>query len=54
MLRCNLPAARHFSDGAGTFVAEWTVTEGRAFRTIITDDSGIFELFEKNIDGEER
>jgi hypothetical protein len=43
-----------FSDGAGTFVAEWMVTEGRAFRTIITDDSGIIELFKKNIDAEER
>ncbi|MDA8078292.1 MAG: hypothetical protein M0Z79_05070 [Nitrospiraceae bacterium] len=39
-----------FSDGAGTFVAEWRVVNGLSVRTVLTDSNDIVNLFEKNID----
>lgn len=39
-----------FSDGAGSFVAEWRVVGGRAHRTVLTDSGDIMDLFMKNID----
>jgi hypothetical protein len=39
-----------FSDGAGTFVAEWRVANGQPLRTILTDSSDVVDLFMKHID----
>lgn len=39
-----------FSDAAGTFVAEWLIADGRAFRTILTDSNDVVNLFMKHID----
>lgn len=39
-----------FSDGAGTFVAEWRVVDGIPMRDVLTDSSDIVDLFMHNID----
>jgi hypothetical protein len=39
-----------FSDGAGSFVAEWFVVNGRPFRTILTGSDDVVNLFMKHID----
>jgi hypothetical protein len=39
-----------FSDGAGTFVAEWVVVNGRAYRSVVTDSGDVVSLFMENID----
>jgi hypothetical protein len=39
-----------FSDAAGSFVAEWYVEDGKAFRTVLTNSEDILNLFEKHID----
>ena len=39
-----------FSDGAGAFVAEWVVFNGRCTRTVLTSSSDVVNLFIKNID----
>lgn len=39
-----------FSDAAATFVAEWLVTDGQAFRTTLTSSNDVVNLFMKNID----
>jgi hypothetical protein len=39
-----------FSDGAGSFVAEWRVVNGMPIRTVLTDSNDIVNLFMKNID----
>lgn len=39
-----------FSDGAGTFVAEWRIVEGKAIRTVLTDTNDIVHLFMEHID----
>lgn len=39
-----------FSDGAGTFVAEWRVIHGRPIRTVLTDSSDVVDLFVRHID----
>lgn len=39
-----------FSDGAGTFVAEWRIVDGRSIRTVLTDSSDVVDLFMKQID----
>jgi hypothetical protein len=39
-----------FSDGAGSFAAEWLVVEGRSTRTVFTDISDVLQLFAKQID----
>ena len=42
-----------FSDGAGSFVAEWRVVDGKPIRTVLTDSNDIVNLFMKNIDPKE-
>jgi hypothetical protein len=39
-----------FSDGAGSFVAEWKIVGGKTLRTVLTDSDDVFGLFMKNID----
>jgi len=39
-----------FSDGAGSFVAEWRIVNGMPIRTVLTDSDDIISLFMKNID----
>ncbi len=39
-----------FSDGAGTFVAEWRVFQGATTRTVITSDEEIVFPFTDNLD----
>jgi hypothetical protein len=39
-----------FSDGIGSFVAEWSVVDGRAFRTVLTSSDDIVDLISKHID----
>jgi hypothetical protein len=39
-----------FSDGAGTFVAEWQIVDGVARRTVLTDSSDVVDLFVRHID----
>lgn len=39
-----------FSDGVGTFVAEWRVVDGVPIRDVLTDSSDIIDLFMHNID----
>jgi hypothetical protein len=39
-----------FSDGAGTFVAEWRIVDGTEFRDILTDSSDVVDLFMHDID----
>ena len=39
-----------FSDAAGSFVAEWLIADGRAFRTVLTDSNDVVDLFMKHID----
>jgi hypothetical protein len=39
-----------FSDGAGTFVAQWRIVDGKEFRDVLTDSSDIIDLFMHNID----
>jgi hypothetical protein len=39
-----------FSDGAGTFVAEWRIVDGIPMRDLLTDSSDIIDLFMHNID----
>jgi hypothetical protein len=39
-----------FSDGVGSFVAEWRVVNGTAIRTVLTDSIDVVHLFTKNID----
>lgn len=39
-----------FSDGAGSFVAEWLIVEGHSTRTVLTDISDVIQLFTKEID----
>jgi hypothetical protein len=39
-----------FSDGAGTFVAEWVVFSGLVSRTVLTGNGDIVHLIMKNID----
>ena len=40
-----------FSDGAGTFVAEWTVSRGIAVRTVLTTSPDVKAAFVRHIDG---
>ncbi len=42
-----------FSDGAGSFVAEWQIVSGHPVRTVLTDSSDVMHLFtiDGNIDG---
>jgi len=39
-----------FSDGVGTFVAEWRVVDGVPMRDVLTDSSDIVDLFIHHID----
>jgi hypothetical protein len=39
-----------FSDGSGSFVAEWLVVDGLATRSIITGSDDVVNLFKNNID----
>lgn len=39
-----------FSDGAGSFVAEWKVVDGESIRTVLTNSSDVIDLFLKHID----
>jgi len=39
-----------FSDGAGTFVAEWAIVNGLSIRTVLTGSDDVVNLFMKNID----
>lgn len=39
-----------FSDGAGTFVAEWIVVDGYATRTVLSGSNDLVNLFTKHID----
>lgn len=39
-----------FSDGAGSFVAEWKIIGGKSVRTVLTDSDDVVGLFMKNID----
>lgn len=39
-----------FSDAAGSFVAEWLIVDGRAFRSILTSSNDVVDLFMKHID----
>jgi hypothetical protein len=39
-----------FSDGAGSFVAEWRIVNGRQVRTVLTDSNDIVNLFMEHID----
>lgn len=39
-----------FSDGAGTFVAEWLIVDGMPIRDVLTDSSDVIDLFMHNID----
>ncbi len=39
-----------FSDGAGTFVAEWIIIDGVSARSVLSSNSDIVGLFMKNID----
>jgi hypothetical protein len=39
-----------FSDGAGTFVAEWQIVNGTQIRTVLTNSNDIVSLFMRNID----
>ncbi len=39
-----------FSDGAGTFVAEWRVVNGATARTVVTSDEEFIALFTNNLD----
>ena len=41
-----------FSDGEGTFVAEWVVAGNKSFRTIISDDPAVIRTLSRNIDGD--
>jgi len=34
-----------FSDGAGTYIAQWIVTKGASIRTHISDTEDVYELF---------
>ena len=40
-----------FSDGEGSFVAEWITIGNRSYRTIISDDPAVIKEFSANIDG---
>jgi hypothetical protein len=39
-----------FSDGAGTFVAEWMIVDGVSTRTVLTDSDDVVDLFMRHID----
>ena len=39
-----------FSDGAGSFVAEWRIVNGHAARTVLTTSSDVVNLFKQHID----
>ncbi|MCL2860756.1 MAG: hypothetical protein FWF46_09545, partial [Oscillospiraceae bacterium] len=39
-----------FSDGAGTFVAEWKIIDGVSIRTVLTNSDDVVNLFFKYID----
>ena len=39
-----------FSDGIGSFVAEWVIADGKPFRTVLTGSEDIVDLVSKNID----
>lgn len=39
-----------FSDGAGTYVAEWRVVNGVSVRTVLTDSNDVVSLFMTQID----
>jgi hypothetical protein len=39
-----------FSDGAGTFVAEWHIVNGTQIRTILTNTNDVVNLFMRHID----
>lgn len=39
-----------FSDGVGSFVAEWQIVDGLSFRTILSDSNDVVNLFIHNID----
>jgi hypothetical protein len=39
-----------FSDGAGSFVAEWRIVGGVPTRTVLSGSDDIVHLFMKNID----
>lgn len=39
-----------FSDGAGSFVAEWLIVDGVETRTVLSDSDDIVNLFMKHID----
>lgn len=39
-----------FSDGAGSFVAEWQIVNGLPFRTVLSDSNDIVHLFTQHID----
>ena len=52
--RCFEPRNCHFrglfSDGAGSFVAEWQVVNDHVLRTVLTDSIDVVHLFASNID----
>jgi hypothetical protein len=39
-----------FSDGSGSYVAEWKIIAGLSFRTILTNSDDVVKLFIHNID----
>jgi hypothetical protein len=39
-----------FSDGAGSFVAEWQIVNGLPIRTVLSDSNDIVNLFTQHID----
>lgn len=39
-----------FSDGAGSFVAEWKIVNGLPVRTVLSDSNDIVNLFKQHID----
>ena len=39
-----------FSDGAGSFVAEWVVVNGKSTRTVLTSSNDVLGLFLDHID----
>jgi hypothetical protein len=39
-----------FSDGAGSFVAEWIISGGLVLRTILSGSVDVIDLFIKDID----
>jgi len=39
-----------FSDGAGSFVAEWRIVNGMPVRTVLTNSNDVVNLFIKHID----